>query len=251
LILLPLMALMALVRAYRTHQILWKPILVVLAVPLALLGPWYGRIYQLTGTVSMTSMGPMGMLHGRLGGLEAWRQGLGTDEDDLYMTGDSVAALTMGLQALRHYPAEKQTHETELLAPGMGGLTMRFFLSHPLDAIGFQASSFWAMFKGVGYGWAKELTHSKIAATVLAGMQLVLNVLSYLGLILAIVRLRQWSSQERIVFATLTILLLVSAAAWADGRYRAVVDPLMVILLIYVVWNFEMRQHEGALTSAQ
>ncbi len=238
--LLILVMVVMLVKALRDRRRWWMALAAILFVPAMILGPWLVRNHQRTNQWSLSTMGPMGMLHGRLGGLEAWRKGYGTDEHYLYMLGDSIAALEIGLPALRNYPLDKQTHETEQLAAGMSGLTFNYFWHHPLDAILFQLNSIYAMLKGVGYGWATDLTHTRLAAILLAGMQLVLNILNYLGVLAALRRYRQWRAQEWMAFGAMVLILLVSSAAWADGRYRAVVDPLMVLLTVFVIQNYEL-----------
>ncbi len=232
----------ALLQAVKLRRQMIPQLALIVAVPLLLLGPWLLRNHRDTGQFSMSTMGAMSMLHGRLGGLEASRQGLGTDEQHLYMLGDSIAALEVGLGNLRTYPANKQTHETEQIASGLSKVTLSFFWSHPWDAFLFQVRCFLQMFKGVGYGWARDLTHSSVAAFCFAGLQLGLNILSYLGLVIAVWRRKQWRIQERLAFWTTCILLVVSATAWADGRYRVVVDPMLVLLMVFVVWNYERMQ---------
>lgn len=210
---------------------------IALLLPVLMIGPWIMRNHELSGRMTFSIMGDMGMLHGRLGGLEAWRTGHSMDEHQLYMAGDSVAAQQVGLQALRVYPAGKQTHETEMLAPGMGRLTYSFYWRHPWDAVRFQLRNLWEMAKGLGYGWALELTQSKPAAVTMAAMQGILNLLVYLGLFLALWRIRSWRAAEWITFGAVAVVLAVSAAGWADGRYRMVMDPLILLFVLFIIWR--------------
>lgn len=240
--LLLLMFVLVVAHRLRTRKGIVLGMAIACVLPMVLLGPTLLRNYKGTGQWSLSTMGAMGMVHGRLGGVQAWELGFGADEHALFMLGDSIAALDKGLLELREFPADKQTHETEQLAAGMTGLTLRYFMNHPIDAVLFELQTGWNMAKGVGYGWAKDLTHSAHLARLLAGLQLLLNVFSYVGCFLACVRRRHWRAIERISFWTATILLLVSSAAWADGRYRAVIDPLLVILVIFVGWNYERSQ---------
>lgn len=228
-------SLLAIAHLYRLHRQRFLQAVVATLVPLLLLGPWYMRNHGLSGRWTYSAMGSMGMVHGRLGGLETWRSGKDMDEHACYMAGDSVAALTVGLPSLRHYPDGKQTHETEELAAGMGGITLTFFLQHPWDAIRFEFWCLVEMFKGVGHGWTKELTHSRGVAAAEAVVQLVCNGLMYLGALLACVRWREWKGTEQITFWAIAVTLMVSAAAWADGRYRMVVDPLLLMLTMFTL----------------
>ena len=195
-----------------------------------LLGPWMARNQQLSGRLVFSSMGDMGMLHGRLGGLESYRQGLGTDEGILFRLGDSLAVQQDGLQGYREYYSQKQTHETELYRKGGTGITIRYFLSHPWEAIQFQGRSLIAMLKGVGFGWSRQVTGSQPAAYMLAGLQLLANLLMYAGLLWGLWKWRKWPSGLWMIALGVALLLLVSNAAWADGRYRMVIDPLFLII---------------------
>ena len=172
------------------------------------------------------------MLHGRLGGLAAWQDGKGADEHGLSMYGDSIAAGKVGLRGLRTYYSNSQTHETELYAEGVGGMTVGYFLAHPVDAVGFELWSLWQMLKGVGYGWALALTQSAAVAIGLAGLQLLLNLGMYIGFVMALVRYgRRIPGWLWVCVVSVVVVLLVSAAAWADGRYRVVIDPLLVCIV--------------------
>ncbi|MEY3442780.1 MAG: hypothetical protein RLZZ519_1061 [Bacteroidota bacterium] len=213
-------------------------------VPAILLGPWFIRNEHISGRFVFSTMGEMGMVHGRIGGLEAWRTGKAMNEHQFYMAGDSIAGGTIPLVQLRTYAIGKQTHETEILSQGMTSLTLKFFLAHPWDAIRFEFWAFWQMFKGLGYGWAVALTHSKLAASVAAFVQLICNVLVLLGAFLALMRRKEWGGAERLVTGAILLMILVSSAAWADGRYRMVVDPLILILAMFTLRRQE-RIHNG------
>ena len=212
-----------------------------LLIPIVLIGGWMFRNERLSGQWVFSTMGDMGMIHGRVGGLEAMRLGQGRHEHALYMAGDSIAGQKIGLRNIRIYPEAKQTHETESFAPGMTGLTVRYFLRHPLDATLFQMRSVFEMFKGVGYGWAKLVTRSKPIALISAGTQFLINIIVFLGIFGAVFRIRKWRFEEWLNFGIVFIVLLISAAAWADGRYRVVIDPLLLVFLSFVLWNFEKR----------
>ena len=214
----------------------------VLLVPALLIGPWMLRNQALTGQYTFSSMGRMGLLHGRMGGLEAWRQGRSLDEHELYMAGDSLAATEIGLANLREYYSEKQTHETELYHAKVSGLTFRYYFAHPLDAILFQTRNLGAMLSGLGLGWAQKISHSPTLAYLSAGCQGILTLIMYLALILAFFDLRIWRAWHWIPFVTITLTLLISAAAWADGRYRVVIDPLLLFFVAHVIEEYRLRQ---------
>lgn len=203
-----------------------------LTLALTLFLPWVLRNQQHSGRFTFNVMGDMGLLHGRLGGLEAWRKGQGADEHALYMAGDSIAAATDGLPSLREYYADRQSHETELYRKGLFGLTLSHFLSHPVDATLFQLGNIGVMLGGVGHGWAGALTLNKPASLGSAGLQLLLNLCMYLGFLLALWHVRRWDAGMWINFCCVISVLLISAAAWADGRYRVVIDPVLVVIAL-------------------
>lgn len=204
---------------------------VVLFLPALLIGPWMYRNKKITGRYMVSSMGSMGMLHGRMGALEAYRKGQPVDEHHFYMAGDSLAALEIGLPAIRTYYGQNQTHETEVYHPAVTGMTFRFFLKHPIDAISFQTKNVGAMLSGVGYGWSKALTHSYTASRISAGLQLIFNLIMFAGLLASIWWIRRWRPLHWITGVGIGLVLLASAAGWADGRYRVVIDPLFVIFV--------------------
>jgi 4-amino-4-deoxy-L-arabinose transferase-like glycosyltransferase len=242
--LLVLAGLLALAHLYRLQHQRFLQAIVATLVPVLILGPWYWRNHAHSGKWTFSTMGEMGMLHGRLGALETWRTDGEMNEHQFYMAGDSVAALEMGLQHIRQYPEGKQTHETEQLAGGMGWLTLGFFLKHPWDAFRFELRCFWEMFTGVGYGWGRELILSKPVAMGFAGLQLLCNVFMYLGALLAMVRWREWTGPQKFTLWAIAVVLLVSAAGWADGRYRMVVDPLLMVLAMFTLRRQE-KIHEA------
>ncbi len=242
--LLVLAALFSLLHTFRLQDRRWVQFAVAVMVPVLLLGPWYLRNHAVSGHWTISTMGEMGMLHGRLGGLQTMRTDQPMNEHQYFMAGDSIAGMEIGLRQLRHYPADKQTHETEQLVAGQGKRTLLFFWNHPLDALRFEGMGFWEMFKGLGYGWARALSLSKPAAIMAAGMQLVCNMLVFLGAAMAIVRRREWQGPQVIMLVAIVVVLLVSATAWADGRYRMVIDPLIVLMAMFTLRRQE-KIHES------
>jgi 4-amino-4-deoxy-L-arabinose transferase-like glycosyltransferase len=204
---------------------------VVLILPALLIGPWMYRNKKITGRYMVSSMGSMGLLHGRMGGLEAYRQGLPVDEHHFYMTGDSIAGLEIGVPAIREYYGANQTHETEIFNPAVKRLTFRFYLEHPVDAVKFQVKNVGAMLSGIGLGWSRSLTHSRTASWISAALQLFFNLVMFAGLLVSLYWIRRWRPQHWIPAIGIGLVLLASAAGWADGRYRVVIDPLFIVFV--------------------
>ena len=253
---LPVLALVVLLIAGKLmverKGILLRGLMLVL-VPLVLVAPWMMRNYGVAGVPMYNSMGDMGMIHGRLGGLEAHRKGEDFHEHRLYMAGDSIVAREIGLENLRWYYGEKENHETELYHKRVKGMTFGYFFQHPGAATVFQVRAIGQMLGGVGFGWANKVLGNETGAYGLAGGQLLFNLLMYIGVLLAMWRVMlrvvkgwqqrrgdnerenkhtgaiQGSFLDLVAIVVILGVLLVSAAAWADGRYRMVVDPLMML----------------------
>ena len=243
---LPLLVLLMVVfgiRWIQQKQFSWTRMALLVLIPFLLLGPWMVRNQQVCGKSTFNSMGDMGMIHGRLGGLEAQRRGEDFHEHHLYMAGDSIVAMATGLENLRNYYSEKGNHETELYHPVVKKVTFGWFFKHPGEAIQFQFRALGQMLGGVGFGWANKVLGNRYAAWGSAGIQLLFNLMMYAGLLLALLPVhrlkrgdKQVSAQTRPALFWVALLLitgglLVSAAAWADGRYRMILDPLFMVLL--------------------
>ncbi len=208
----------------------WIPFSISLVILFLLIGPWIIRNHAISGRWVLSSMGDIGMVHGRLGGLEAFRQDLGVGETQLFRLGDSLAIQKGGLQGYRKYYSVKQSHETELFRSGTTSATIDYYLRHPVDGVLFQGKSLLAMLQGVGFGWSVHLTGSNLAAYLLAGLQLLANVMMFSGCIWALYWFRKWPSYLGFIFWSSLLILWISNSAWADGRYRMVVDPFLVVL---------------------
>lgn len=203
----------------------------LVGIPVLLLAPWMVRNYLVADAFTFNTMGDMGMIHGRLGGLEAHRRGVDFHEHRLYMAGDSIVSMEIGLGNLRHYYTTKANHETELYHPKVSAITFSYYAKHPVEAIVFQGRAVGQMLTGVGYGWAGKVLGNEHWAMGAAGVQLIFNLLMYLGVLVAVVRIRKGNALVWVSLIVIGGVLIVSAAAWADGRYRMVVDPLMMGLV--------------------
>lgn len=207
----------------------WRWLAIATLLPAVLIGPWVLRNGQTTGYYTFNSMGPMGMVHGRIGGMEAQRAGLPMEEHHWFMAGDSVAAQTTGLEGLKSYYGAGQSHETEVYHAGTG-LAIGHFIKHPVEAVTFQAKALWGMLRGVGYGWAKKTLGSNTAAGLSAVWQALCNLLLFGGTLLALFRLRRLPTGARTLTVAMVLMYLASMAVWADGRYRVPIDLIHLVL---------------------
>lgn len=201
----------------------------LLLIPLLLM-PWMLRNQAVSGQLNFNSMGDMALIHGRLGGLAAHREGKGNNEATLFQMGDSLAMGEKGLQGYRTYYTEKQSHETELYRGGVFGTTLSYYMRHPISGLIFQVKSWGNMARGVGYGWSLQLTKSPGLSFGLALLQGLLNLAMFFGVVFAVWKWRRRPGGMGWIAIAVVLILLVSGAAWADGRYRMVLDPLLVIM---------------------
>jgi hypothetical protein len=147
------------------------------------------------------------------------------------MAGDSVAALELGLPNLKSYHGLQHNHETELYHPQTTSLTVKHFLQNPVLGTGFQFRAIGQQLLGTGRGWAGKVLGNPFMGNLLGGIQLIFNLLMLFGLMYAVYRIRDRIPLTTFVFGISFLVLLFSAAAWADGRYRMIVDPLWMLVL--------------------
>lgn len=194
--------------------------------------PWYLRNHQVTGRFVFSTMGDMALVQGRAGGMLAMTQGMPGDDHTLFMLADSLVARETGLAGIRTYYAVEQRHETEMLSPAAVRVAQRYILSHPLDFAMFTARSLGQMFTGVCYGWSHQVTGHRGIALFLAAISACLSVFIYLSVLASLFRWRRWQALQWFAFVSLALMLLISAAAWADGRYRFPCDALALIVAL-------------------
>lgn len=224
-VLFPLLTTVRIVFARKNSwQVFIMPIMVVL-----LFLPWMIRNQNLTGHFTFTTMAGTGNIHGRLAGMIS---GTGPDvgnETTWYMVGDSVLASKVGMNQLRLYPKEKQTHET--LVNGVSGFqpAIQHALNDPGDATTFMVRSWWSMGSGVCFGWSNKVIGSKPIAFMIAGFQAILNLLLVGFFAMFLLRIRRSGFFERFCIVLAFGFLIATTLVWADGRYRMIMDPLILI----------------------
>ncbi|MCB9232421.1 MAG: glycosyltransferase family 39 protein [Bacteroidia bacterium] len=197
--------------------------------------PWLLRNQAVSGHFAFSSMSGMGMLHGRLGGLQADREGKPIDEHYMYMAGDSIAGLELGLPALREYYSSKENHDAQAYPGRVGAITVGFFLRHPLDGAIFMLKSGARMLGGVGYGWSGKLFGSRFTAILDAILSGLILLLLYGSVILSLRYIRAWPWLLWASLSLFCLILLASAAGWADGRYRMIADPLLIVFFAFLL----------------
>jgi 4-amino-4-deoxy-L-arabinose transferase-like glycosyltransferase len=197
--------------------------------------PWCMRNYSISGRFTFSTMGDMGIVQGRAGGMLMMQQGLPMDDHHLFMAADSLIASEIGLAHIREYYSTSQSHETELLSREAVAVARHYIFSHPIDFLFFTGKSFYQMFSGVCYGWSLQVTGSKLIAILVAGFSAIVTLLIYFSLLASLVQWRRWNAIQFFALASLCVMLFLSAAAWADGRYRFPCDVLALIAAIPVL----------------
>ena len=243
LLLLALLAGEAAWRAVRRCN--WRALGVAVLLPPLLIGPWVLRNGTATGHYTFSSMGPIGMVHGRAGGLTANLQKSPMEEHYWFMAGDSLAAKAGGLAAIKEYPKKVQIHETEVYRGGLG-LALKTFAAHPLEAVKMQFRALLAMLKGVGHGWALRITQSQAMALGSGIWQGICNLLMFLGTGLALLRLGKMPKGSVLLLAAMALLYLTSMAVWADGRYRVPIDLIHLALATAAFEGLWLGRREAA-----
>lgn len=193
-------------------------------IPVLVLGPWMLRHHQIAGKASLSSMGNLGMLHGRLGGVVALERGDPLEDHSFFMNGDSVAAQAVGWASVRTYAGTEQIQETEILPSNSTSIALGYLGQHPAQTAKLVGKSLFQMLKGVGYGWTQQVTQSKNMGWVIAILQLLFNLVLYLGFAWSFLSIRRWKSLDYFFLLQIIALYALSAAIWADGRYRIPID---------------------------
>lgn len=224
---------------------------VVMLIPLCCLGGWMLRNHAVTGRYTFNTMGDMGMIHGRLGGIETVRRGEAWDEHHLFMAGDSIIASEVGLPNLKYSYCEVQNHETELYTRGLTGFTLRYFLQHPQEAVVYQTRAVVQMLTGTGYGWVRMVTGNRIVSLLMAGWQVLCNLMMYICFLLAFWRATKWPLSLRMAVVGAVVMLAISAVAWSDGRYRMVADPALMLCVGWVLQRRADRRNAPAVAEEE
>ncbi len=218
----------------------WQALLMP-AVLTLILGPWVLRNREVTGRFSISSMGSPSLIHGRLGGMISQTGEQLQNETAWYLAGDSILADNSGFQSYRIYPEGKQTHESVVFAESGMMESIVYAWDHPGNAVSFLGRSFWNMAKGAAYGWSFSQTGNRPFSMILAGLQIACNIFMISGFFIFLFRIGKQDFFSRTCSGVVLSILVVSAVVWADGRYRMILDPVLLVITAYSLPWFGKR----------
>jgi 4-amino-4-deoxy-L-arabinose transferase-like glycosyltransferase len=208
----------------------WAHIGLAGLVGLGVVGPWLLRNHQLTGQLQLANQSHVAFWYGRIGGMEALRLNRPMDEETLASLADSMGRIWVQPESLYTYPPGPRTMDFAKLHPLAKQRGWQYVWSNPGLAIRFHALALWQMASGVGYRTAHKCLGSQTLAVAFAGFQAVCNLLMLAGLVLWVLRWRQGQRIGWLIAAVAAAFVFLHLAAWADGRYRMIADPLLVAL---------------------
>jgi hypothetical protein len=220
-------------------------LLLALVLPLLLLGGWSYRNAQITGSLSLSTQGYIPFWYGRVGGVllmdEAEPAQLPPAHRLMYRA-DRLGYATVRGGALYRFRGGKQHLGTAQLHPRARKAGWAVLTAEPLRLLRFHLQSYWQMAKGIAYGTAQRVLQHRKLAYAAAALQGLCNLVMAGGLLLWLWRLRRasWLSWAALGLAALYTLL--HAAAWADGRYRMIADPLFCLMLAHAWSSVQARR---------
>jgi len=223
---------------HRRRPKAWLPLVAGALLATAIVAPWWLRNRELTGRWTFGTLGQTALIYGRLGGVLALEKGLPMDDATLFILADSLLAQEVGIRNIRTYPPEQATQETALFTPQAEAAANAYMRTHWTATLRFQLYSFGLMLRGVGRQTAWVISYNKPYTWFCTALETLLLVIIYLGLAGAIWRIRRLTAPEVVALLAAMAFVLLHAAAWADGRYRLVADPLLVLLAapVWVRW---------------
>jgi hypothetical protein len=223
----------------------WGQLGLALLVPVALLLGWSYRTYTHTGSFAPATQSHVAFWYGRLGGLLAWQQGLDLyNEAHVVRLADSLgrAALPPG-DSLFTYRSVQPDMDYAQLSPVAAQAGRAYWWAHWPNALGFQLHCLLNMLQGVGFRTAMHIGGWGPLAYFAAGLQLLLNLALYIGVLLYLWRIRRVPRAAHLLMAIVAVFILLHLAAWADGRYRMIADPLLCVVggWAWWVWSGKRR----------
>lgn len=203
-----------------------------LILPLViLLSPWYYRNYLLLNRLSFSTLGDTALWYGKMGGVLALQQHKEIETIEPFLLADSTGwAHTSEIYFWKQLNPQVKTQETATLVPEVRELPLKIFITNPYETFVFHVQSLKQMAYGVGYHTALKISESTLVAYCSAALQFLFNIAMYIGLASYFFYLPK-SVLNNLVFSVALVLLLAHCAIWADGRYRMLADPFMLLLL--------------------
>jgi hypothetical protein len=210
-------------------------------VPLGGLGPWAIRYHGLTGQWGLGQQGHIHLIYGQLGGVLAPDQASANHEARINALTDSLLALRTGSLALRVYQPHNFRQEALRYTPAARAAATKHFGADWAAQIRMLGRGIWQMLRGLSLTTAWELTACRPLAVGLAAVQAVWVVGVYGGmlwLLAGVLRRLLAQGDVRLLNPVWGLplcvglgLLLLHVSGYADGRYRMVADPMLLLAL--------------------
>jgi hypothetical protein len=175
--------------------------------------------------------------YGRLCGAVATADQRSFDDATVFRISDSLACQYFGCAEPWFYPTGVRCQESAVLRPAARRLADSLLATNRLywASVRQRVQAGGQMLAGVGWGSARFQTGSTGLAYALAGVQVLLLITYYIGITLwlwaAFSRLLPTVSSLDVALSGLALAWLTTHAdPWADGRYRLLVEPALLML---------------------
>lgn len=197
---------------------------ILLGCTLAAIGPlfWQSRNHAQLGQRTLTTGAHISHWYGRVGAVAARVAGAPATDDAYFRHADSLGGASTQPEPL--YDPNGRLH------PKAAQAGWRFLAAHPRATLVVHGRALVQMGKGVGYQAALKTTHSQLLGVLLAGFQGIGNLVLWAGFCVYLFRLRRQPWLAHIAFGVVLVLVGLHLVAWADGRYRFIADPFLLIL---------------------
>ncbi len=194
----------------------------IVFLPAAAVWVWQCRNAVVAQTPSFSTSGNTAKLYGIGAAIDALADKADWSEESLIYYGEKRRGET---RFVAGFPAQ----ETAVFHAPFPWGTM---FERPEETLKFYALSLWGMARGTGWATAEKISHSRVAAVVVAVWGAIV--------IFALWMAAFWP-QRRFESATMLVvavgLVLAHASAWADGRYRMPSDVFILIAATPTLWN--------------
>jgi len=235
LIIVILIPILLIVTKLQTHNNLWKPLLVAIILPILLISPWVIRNKEICGQYTFSTLGSNSMFYGRLGGMITDKNQQSWNYQNVFTNADSIANQSIGISTIHsYYDPQLKSWETSTLNSSSQSITWKYIWANPLDFIYFSLKAIWKQLSGVGYSTALKISHSEIIAALCATLEAICLVIMYLGLLLYLYTIKKINPFYLVLFIIILLFTALHTTAYAEGRFRLICDPLLVLILASV-----------------
>jgi hypothetical protein len=215
---------------------------------------WALRYYSITGMPGLTNQSGANYWYGSLCGAVARADRRATDDATLFRISDSLSCVHLGCVEPWCYPTGVRGQEGAVLRPEARHLADSLLGTSRLygAAVRQRVQAVVQMLAGIGLGSARHQSGGNpVLTSFLASVQSLLLCTLYTGIgvwfYVIIIRSTDSLRLLDVVLAGLACVWLTTHAdPWADGRYRLLVEPALVMLAARGWAGFRFRQPRSA-----